>query len=167
MSYNPNGPRGTTGTTGTTGTGTTGMGGTGMGSSGMGTSSSYDTMNRSGDVDVEVELEGQSLRSKAENLASTVKDKASQLSSTVSEKANTAITSMGEKMTDMGHALRDKVPNSLQPYAESIERAGQYLQRQDLGDFVNDLSGIIRRHPMPAMLTGVALGFFLARTARR
>jgi ElaB/YqjD/DUF883 family membrane-anchored ribosome-binding protein len=158
MSYNPNGPRNNTGTTYGTGTGSMGTGTT--------------------DLDVEVDLEKKNLRAKAEELATTVKDKASQFgstvsdkasqfSSTVSDKANAAVTSMGEKMTDMGHALRDKVPTSLQPYAESIEKAGQYLQRQDLGDFVDDVSGIIRRHPMPAMMTGIALGFLLARTAKR
>jgi len=149
MSYNPNGPRNTTGTT--FGTGTTG------------TSSSYESTGRT--LPVETETEG--LRSKAEHLASTVKDKAAQFGSTVSDKANSAITSMGEKMSDMGHSLSEKVPTSLAPYAEGLERAGQYLQRQDIGDFVDDLSGIIRRHPMPAMMTGVALGFLLARTARR
>jgi len=140
MSFNPNGPRSTTGTT-----------------FGAGTSGTT--------LPVETETEG--LRMKAEHLASTVKDKAAQFGSTVSDKANSAITSMGEKMSDMGHSLGEKVPTSLAPYAEGLERAGQYLQRQDIGDFVDDLSGIIRRHPMPALLTGVAVGFLLARTARR
>lgn len=155
MSYNPNGPRNTSGTTYGTGTG-----------SSTGTSA-YEAATRSNDLDVEVDLDKKNLRAKAEELATSVKDKASQLSTTVSDKANAAVTSMGEKMSDMGHALREKVPTSLAPYAESIERAGQYLQRQDLGDLVDDVSGIIRRHPMPAMLTGVALGFLLARTAKR
>jgi ElaB/YqjD/DUF883 family membrane-anchored ribosome-binding protein len=127
--------------------------------------SAYETSSRSSDLDIEVEPE--TLRQKAENLASTVKDKASQLSSSAADKANTAITSMGEKMSNVGHTLREKAPTSLQSYAESIERAGQYLQRQDLSDFVEDLSGIIRRHPMPAMMTGIALGFLLSRTAKR
>jgi len=158
MSYNPNGPRSATGTTfgaGTSTSGTTGMG-----------TSAYDSAKK--DIDVEVELEeSHGLRAKAENLASSMKDKASQIGSTVSDKANSAVTSMGEKMSDVGHALREKVPTSLAPYAEGIERAGNYLQRQDIGDFVDDLSGIIRRHPMPALLTGVAFGFLLARTAKR
>lgn len=134
----------------------------------MGTgTSAYETASRGTDLDVEVDLEKKNLRAKAEDLATTVKDKASQFGTTVSDKANAAVTSVGEKMSDMGHALSEKLPTSLAPYADSIEKAGQYLQRQDLGDFVDDVSGIIRRHPMPAMMTGIALGFLLARTAKR
>lgn len=156
MSYNPNGPRNTMGT----GYGTTGTTGSGYD---VGTSRTIPV--------TETEETAEGLRAKAEQLASTVKDKASQLGTTMSDKANAAVTTMGEKMADLGHSLRDRAPNALAPYADraasGLERAGQYLQEGDLGDFVDDVAGIIRRHPIPAMLTGVAIGFLVARNSRR
>ena len=163
MSYNPNGPRNSgmmnTGTTGTTGT-------TGLG------------MNR---TEIEtprtIPVEGlgaetpESLRDRAQHLATTVKDKATALGSQVSDRVNSGVTSVGEKMSDMANVLRDRAPDQIAPYADraarSLERAGHYLQEQSMSDFVDDLSGIIQRHPIPSMLTGITLGFLLARNSRR
>lgn len=164
MSYNPNGPRNTMGS-GTLGTSTTPSHGTGT--------SAYEGTSRTipvaGQDSVEETAEG--LRAKAEHLASAVKDKASQLGSTVSDKAGAAVTSVGEQMSHLAGTLRDKAPTSLAPYAEKaadgLEAAGTYLQDSTMTEFFDDVTGIIRRHPMPAMLTGVAIGFLLARNSRR
>jgi hypothetical protein len=98
--------------------------------------------------------------SQAEHLAGTVKDK-----------ANAAVVGVGEKMSGMAESLREHSPASLAPYTEKaaagLEQAGSYLQRGTIGGIVDDLSDVIRRHPVPAMLTGVALGFMLARKLRR
>jgi hypothetical protein len=149
MSYNPNGPRNTSGSTG------------------YGTSTPVQTA----PVETHVEEAAESLRDKAEHFASNVKDKASELGSTVADRANSAVNTVGERISDVAGALRDKAPSSLAPYADraadTLERAGSYLQHSDFGDFFDDVSGIIRRHPVPAMLTGVALGFILARNSRR
>ena len=103
---------------------------------------------------------GKSMLAHAEHLADTVKDK-----------ANAAVVGVGEKVSGMAESLREHSPASLAPYTEkaaaSLEQAGSYLKRGTIGGIVDDLSEIIRRHPVPAMLTGVALGFMLARKLRR
>lgn len=175
MSYNPNGPRntmgtnvgtgGTTGTSGTSGFGTTSTGGT-TGTGGFTTSrTDYEVTTST------TEQPAEGLRQKAEHLASNVKDKASAIGAQVSDKANAAVSSMGEKMSDLGNVLRENAPEAVAPYADraaqTLERAGNYLAHGDFGDYFDDLSGLIRRHPVPAMLTGVAIGFLLARNSRR
>jgi hypothetical protein len=98
--------------------------------------------------------------SQVEHLAVTIKDK-----------ANAAVAGVGETMSGMAESLRGHSPASLAPYTEKaaagLEQAGSYLKRGSIGGIVDDLSGIIRRHPVPAMLTGVAVGFMLARKLRR
>lgn len=175
MSYNPNGPRNNTGM------------------SNYGTPGSSSLSSTRTDFETETTEESEGLRAKAEHLASNVKDKASQLGSQVSEKASqlgsqvqdkasqfgsqvhdkasAAMSSVSEKFSDMAGAVREHVPAAVAPYAEraadTLERAGSYLKEHDLGEFMDDVTGLIRRHPMPAMLTGVALGFLLARNTRR
>jgi len=170
MSYNPNGPRNTMGTN----LGTSSTSGT-PGTGGFTTPrTDYDVTTgtvRSTSVESTTEPAAEGLRQKAEHLASNVKDKASQLGSQVSDKANAAVSSMGEKMSDVASALRERAPESMAPYADraadTLERAGNYLAHGDFGDYFDDVSGLIRRHPVPAMLTGVAIGFLLARNSRR
>jgi hypothetical protein len=176
MSYNnPNGPRnniGTTGTSGTSGLGTTG-GSLGSSSAGLGTTGGVSrTIPLSDTSSTGTETSAEGLRGKAEQIASTVREKASELGSQVSERANAAVTSMGGTISQVANQLRGgNIPSSVAPYAdraaESLDRAGQYLQQRELSDFVDDVSGMIRRNPIPSVLTGIALGFLLARSSRR
>jgi hypothetical protein len=51
--------------------------------------------------------------------------------------------------------------------AEKLDVAGTYLQEKDLNHVLDDLSGMIRRHPVPALLIGLGVGYLLARGTRR
>ncbi|HNP71283.1 MAG TPA: hypothetical protein PLO33_06565 [Kouleothrix sp.] len=117
---------------------------------------------------------------KAQNLASTVQDKAQQVSDKAQdigqqavERADAATTTVGEKMTDVAQTIRDKAPatgtvaNVADTAADTLERAGSYLQQQDLADMRADLEGIIRRHPIESLLVGLGVGYLLARSTRR
>lgn len=59
------------------------------------------------------------------------------------------------------------VKDNVAPYtgkaADGLQQAGSYLQRGTIGGIVEDVTGFMSRHPVPVMLTGVALGFTLAR----
>jgi hypothetical protein len=41
-----------------------------------------------------------------------------------------------------------------------------YLQELDLADVRADLEGLIRRHPMEALLVGLGIGYLVARASR-
>jgi len=47
--------------------------------------------------------------------------------------------------------------------ANTIERGGQYLQQEGLSGMADDLTTMIKRNPIPALLLGVGIGFILAR----
>lgn len=117
---------------------------------------------------------------KAQNLANTVQDKAQQVTDKAQDlgqqavdRADAATTTVGEKMTDVAQTIRDKAPatgtvaNVADTAADTLERAGSYLQQQDLADMRADLEGIIRRHPIESLLVGLGVGYLLARSTRR
>lgn len=117
---------------------------------------------------------------KAQQVASDVKDKAQQVAGKAQDigqqavdRADDATTTVGEKMTDVAQTIRDKAPvsgpvaNAADTAANTLERAGSYLQEQDLADMRSDLEGIIRRHPIESLLVGLGVGYLLARSTRR
>jgi len=114
-----------------------------------------------------------SVRDKAQDVASDVKDKAAQVGNQVADKADVATTTVGEKMTDAAQALRQNAPDSgplagaADTAADTLQRAGSYLQEQDLADMRADLENLIRRHPVESLLVGFGLGYLLARGMRR
>ena len=115
----------------------------------------------------------ETVRDKAEDVAGDVKERATQVGSQVAERADAATTTVGERMTDAAETIRQKAPAS-GPHAEAadtaadtLQRAGSYLQEQDLSDMRADLEGLIRRHPVEALLIGFGIGYLLARGTRR
>jgi ABC-type transporter Mla subunit MlaD len=114
-----------------------------------------------------------SVRDKAQDVASDVKDKATQVGNQVADKADMAPTTVGEKMTDAAQAIRQNAPDkgplagAADTAADTLQRAGSYLQEQDLADMRADLENLIRRHPVESLLVGFGLGYLLARGMRR
>jgi len=113
------------------------------------------------------------VKDKAQDIASDVKDKAQDIGNQVAGKADAATTTVGEKFTDVAQTIRQNAPNSgplagaADSAAETLQRAGTYLQQQDLTDMRSDLENLIRRHPVESLLVGFGLGYLLARSMRR
>ena len=51
--------------------------------------------------------------------------------------------------------------------AETLDAAGSYLQEKNLDHMMGDLSGMIRRYPIPSLLVGLGIGYLLALSTRR
>jgi hypothetical protein len=51
--------------------------------------------------------------------------------------------------------------------ADSLDSAGRYLQEEGIAGMAEDITELIRRNPVPAMLVGVGIGFMLAKLLRR
>ena len=83
----------------------------------------------------------------------------------------------------MGHNLREKGPESgflhsaTESLATGLESGGEYLQEKGISGMAGDVTDLIRRNPIPALLlaagigflivcTGVPVYFFWRRTAR-
>jgi hypothetical protein len=50
--------------------------------------------------------------------------------------------------------------------AKTLEQGGKYLQKEGLTGMADDLSEIIRKNPIPAVLVGIGVGFMLAQLTR-
>ena len=117
---------------------------------------------------------------KAQQVAGDVKDKAQQVADKAQDlgqqavdRADATTTTVGEKISDVAQTIREKAPisgpvaNAADTAANTLERAGSYLQEQDLADMRADLEGLIRRHPIESLLVGLGVGYLLARSTRR
>jgi hypothetical protein len=50
--------------------------------------------------------------------------------------------------------------------ADTLENTGEYLESHGLSGMAGDLTDMIRRNPIPALLIGIGVGFLLARATR-
>ena len=66
------------------------------------------------------------------------------------------------------NAVKDSpVVNKAEDYvSEAWETGSRYFHEHSFKDMADDVAGVIRRNPIPALLVGVGLGFILARSLR-
>lgn len=114
----------------------------------------------------------QSIKERAEETAHSLSEKASEGASAVRDRADDALESAGEHLHSFGEKMREKGPREgtlgsvNESLAGSIEKAGSYLESHGLGDMTDDLTDLIRRNPIPALLVGIGVGYLIARATR-
>jgi len=75
-------------------------------------------------------------------------------------------------MGSLGHAVREHVPSegmmgrAGSAVADTLEAGGHYLEEHGLKEMGDDITNMIRRNPIPALLVGIGIGFLLARATR-
>jgi F0F1-type ATP synthase assembly protein I len=109
---------------------------------------------------------------KAKQAASTVAEKAKDVASAVGDKADSAVSSVGSGMQSLAGTIRDKGPDSgvlggaASSVASALDTSGRYLEEQGLSGIADDMTNLIRRYPIPAILIGIGMGYMLARVTR-
>jgi hypothetical protein len=110
----------------------------------------------------------------AKDLASSVSQKVGDAASFVGKKAEETAAGLGGGMKSLGETIRAHAPASgvaaaaTTAVADSLETGGRYLKEQGLCGIGKDMTSLIQRNPIPALLIGVGAGFLLAKaTARR
>ncbi len=109
---------------------------------------------------------------KAQDAASNLGHKAHEAASNLSEKAEHAGDKMGSGLQSLGHAIREHAPeegmvgHASSAVADKLEQGGRYLQEQGMKEMAEDVTNLVRRNPIPALVTGVAVGYLLGRAAR-
>jgi len=109
---------------------------------------------------------------KAKQAAGNVADKARDLASNVGDRVDSGVSSVGKGMESLAGTIRDRGPSSgvfgsaASGVAGAMDSTGRYLEEQGLSGMAEDLTGVIRRNPIPAVLIGIGLGFLLARMTR-
>jgi len=113
-----------------------------------------------------------SLVDKTKEAASNLADRARGAASTVGHTAEDLTERAGGALRSAGESVREYGPGSgylgsaTEAVASTLESGGRYLEREGLGGMADDLTTLIRRNPIPALLVGIGLGFLLSRLTR-
>jgi len=113
--------------------------------------------------------QGTTLMDQARSAAENVKDKAKQAGEFVRDRAESAVSTAGKGMESLAGTIRDRGPregilgSATSGVAGALDSTGRYLDEQGMSGMVDDLTGMIKNHPVPAMLIGIGIGFLLAR----
>ena len=98
--------------------------------------------------------------------------KAQELGVIAASMAGEAATAVGETMGSLASVIRDNAPHegtitsAATAVAGGLESASSYLQEKGYENIATDLTAVIRRYPVQALLVGVGLGYVLARLTR-
>jgi len=101
--------------------------------------------------------------------ASSVADSARSAAQSAGRAADTAASRAGEGVESLAGTVREYGPRSgmfgqaTETVAQGLERGGRYLEDQGVSGLANDLTDMVKRNPIPALLFGIGLGFVLAR----
>jgi len=102
--------------------------------------------------------------------ASTVAQKTGDAASYVAHKAEDATATVGQNMKSFASTIRSNAPHegmlgtAGSAVADTLESYGRELEEHGFGGIADDITNTVRRHPVPAILIGIGLGFLLART---
>ncbi len=114
-----------------------------------------------------------SLADKAKDAASNVGQRVSDAASYVGQRADDATSAAGGGLKSLASQVRQNAPHegmlgsAASGVANALDRTGDYLHDQGLSGIGGDITNLIRRNPIPALLVGVAVGFLLARVTSR
>jgi len=106
---------------------------------------------------------------KARDLASQAGDALSSAASTVRHRAEDATSAVGHGIQNLAGQVRDSGPHSgmmgtaTRTVADGLEGAGQYISDKNLSGMMDDVTGLVKRNPIPALLLGLGVGFLIGR----
>jgi hypothetical protein len=130
-----------------------------------------DTTNPRG-IQSELKQRAESAAESAKEYAGTVGEKVRNAASTVSNKADEAVSAAGGGIRSFAGTIREKAPHSgmlgraSDSVADTLESSGRYLQEEGLSGMTNDLTNLVKRNPIPAILISLGCGFLLAQLMR-
>jgi uncharacterized protein YjbJ (UPF0337 family) len=123
---------------------------------------------------------GETIRNTSQTASASHQEYTGDAKKTVEEAAASAasmasqpISAVGERIGSLAGVIREKAPHegavgtAATTVAEKLDAAGSYLQEKDLDHMMGDLSGMIRRYPVPSLLIGLGIGYLLALSTRR
>jgi ElaB/YqjD/DUF883 family membrane-anchored ribosome-binding protein len=109
---------------------------------------------------------------KAKEAASTVSGMVGQTVSKVGEKADDVASSAGAGIEHLGKTLQQQGPregmlgSAAQTAAGALKQGGHYLEEQGLSGIMDDMTNLIKRNPVPALLIGLGIGILIGRALR-
>lgn len=81
--------------------------------------------------------------------------------------AREAASQVSGSVSDAASYAGEKAESATNSFGCAMESTGAYLKDDGLRHIAADVSDLIRRNPVPAMLIGVGLGFLIAQASTR
>ena len=106
---------------------------------------------------------------RARDAASSAQHVAGEVASNIGQRAEDDTSAVGGGMKSLAGQVREHGPregmfgSAASAVADSLDKGGRYLQEEGLRGIGKDLTALIRRNPVPAVLVGIGVGFLLAR----
>lgn len=106
---------------------------------------------------------------KAANVADIAADFVGSAAAFVGQKTDEGRTAAGGGMRSFGDSVRESGPDAgmagdaSSAMADTLDRSGRYLVEESVKDIGEDITDLIRKNPIPAMLVGIAAGFVAGR----
>jgi ElaB/YqjD/DUF883 family membrane-anchored ribosome-binding protein len=111
-------------------------------------------------------------REAAGNVGEAARHAASAVGQTVGQRAEGATSTVGSGMQSLADTVRQHTPDSgmlgsASGYvADTLDQTGRYIEERNLSGMMDDMTELIKRNPIPAVLIGLGIGFLLGRTLR-
>ncbi len=115
---------------------------------------------------------GTKAKETASAMGNLVSSAASAAGSTVSKTADKLTSATGSGVKHLGETIKEKGPQggvlggATRAVADTLQEGGKYLETEGFSGMMDDVTSLIRRNPMPAILVGIGLGFLIGRTLR-
>lgn len=110
---------------------------------------------------------------RAKDVAAAMSQSAEGAANFIGKKADNTTAAVGDGLKSLGNTIREKTPKSgvlgeaSAAVASTLENSGRYIQEEGVKGMADDVTNLIRRNPIPAVLLGVGIGFLLARVTSR
>jgi len=109
----------------------------------------------------------------ARDAASHAGQAVSGAASTVGKKAEEWTADAGHKVSSLADTVRHQGPGGSgmlgkanEALAEGLDSAGGYMSDKNLSGMMSDVTDLIKRNPIPALLVGLGIGYLLGKSLR-
>jgi ElaB/YqjD/DUF883 family membrane-anchored ribosome-binding protein len=112
---------------------------------------------------------GEAVSHAASAVGQAVTQKAGDVASAVGHKAEDATAAVGHGMQTAADKVREISPSegmlgsASRGMADAIDSAGKYVEDRNLSGMMEDMTNLIKRNPIPALLLGLGVGFLIGR----
>jgi len=128
-----------------------------------------DVKDRADDV-IEKGKQGlQQAADKGRDVAQQAADKAKEMGTAVRDRADAGAASVGSGMRNAADTIKSHVPQSgmlgqaASTVTDTLENTGRYLEEHGVSGAAEDMTALIRKHPVPSVLIGIGLGILLGQ----
>ena len=87
-----------------------------------------------------------------------------QMGETVNTTAHDVAARLTETAGAVGATFQETAATAARAVADTVKGAGGYLQAKGMDPITGDVTGLIRRYPVAAVLIGLGIGWLLSRT---